>query len=72
MKRLLILGGLLALAGCGAREGLKPAPGQALPPAPFGATATPRGLLPTVTRSISAPWATLITTISPGGPVTAT
>ncbi|WP_029936749.1 hypothetical protein [Sphingomonas sp. UNC305MFCol5.2] len=41
MKRLLLLGGLLALAGCGAREGLKPAPGQALPPAPFGATATP-------------------------------
>jgi hypothetical protein len=41
MKRLLFLGGLFALAGCGAREGLKPAPGQALPPAPFGATATP-------------------------------
>ena len=41
MKRLLLLGGLLALAGCGAREDLKPATGQALPPAPFGATATP-------------------------------
>lgn len=41
MKRLLLLGGFFALAACGAREGLKPAQGQALPPAPFGATATP-------------------------------
>lgn len=41
MKRLLVLGVFFALAGCGAREGLKPAQGQALPPAPFGATATP-------------------------------
>lgn len=31
----------LPLAGCGAADGLKPAPGKALPPAPYGATATP-------------------------------
>jgi hypothetical protein len=42
MKReLLLLSALLALAGCGAREGLKPAEGASLPPAPYGATATP-------------------------------
>ena len=40
MKRLLLMG-LLALGGCGAREALEPAQGQALPPAPYGATATP-------------------------------
>lgn len=31
----------LLLAGCGAREALAPAPGQPLPPAPYGASATP-------------------------------
>ncbi|UZK65031.1 hypothetical protein [Sphingomonas sp. M1-B02] len=42
MKRLIPLAGLmLALGGCGAREGLAPPPGQALPIAPYGATATP-------------------------------
>jgi hypothetical protein len=32
---------LLLLAGCGANQGLKPAPGKALPPAPYGATTAP-------------------------------
>lgn len=42
MKRLLLLTATaLALAGCGARERLAPPEGQALPPAPYGATATP-------------------------------
>jgi len=40
MKRLVVMAGLM-LAGCGAREELKPAPGAALPPAPYGAAATP-------------------------------
>ena len=31
----------LLLAGCGARKSLAPPPGQAMPVAPFGATATP-------------------------------
>ncbi|MGY4394929.1 hypothetical protein ACVWZA_000090 [Sphingomonas sp. UYAg733] len=31
----------LALAGCGAAAGLKPAPGEKLPVAPYGAKATP-------------------------------
>jgi hypothetical protein len=31
----------VALAGCGASRGLKPAEGEQLPPAPYGATATP-------------------------------
>ena len=35
-KRLLIVPALL-LAGCGAADGLKPAKGEALPPAPYGA-----------------------------------
>jgi hypothetical protein len=40
MKRLVpILA--LALAGCGAAKELQPAPGATLPPAPYGATATP-------------------------------
>lgn len=44
MKRLLLPAGLaaaLVLAGCGAREPLAPAPGETLPVAPYGATATP-------------------------------
>lgn len=40
MKRAMILVGALALAGCGA-SGLKPAPGEKLPVAPYGARATP-------------------------------
>ena len=31
----------LALGACGASKGLKPAEGQSLPVAPYGATATP-------------------------------
>lgn len=42
MKRgLLILAAGLSLAACGAREALEPAPGETLPPAPYGAAATP-------------------------------
>ena len=45
MKRLLLIGSALALApilaSCGAREPLKPQAAQALPPAPYGAAATP-------------------------------
>jgi len=40
MKRVVLVAGLL-LAGCGAREELKPAEGAALPLAPYGAAATP-------------------------------
>ena len=40
MKRLLVAGALL-VAGCGSSVGLKPAPGEPLPVAPFGARATP-------------------------------
>ena len=40
MKRIMLVAGLL-LAGCGAREELKPAQGAALPVAPYGAEATP-------------------------------
>lgn len=40
MKRTMILTGALTLAGCGA-SGLKPAPGETLPVAPYGARATP-------------------------------
>ena len=40
MKRLIPLLAL-ALAGCGAAKELQPAPGAKLPPAPYGATATP-------------------------------
>ena len=31
----------LLLAGCGSAAELRPLPGEALPPAPYGATATP-------------------------------
>ncbi|MBB4087152.1 hypothetical protein ACLN6N_10720 [Sphingomonas carotinifaciens] len=41
MKRLLVLATALALAGCGAANRLQPAPGESLPVAPRGATATP-------------------------------
>ena len=40
MKRLIPLLALV-LAGCGAAKELQPAPGAKLPPAPYGATATP-------------------------------
>jgi len=40
VKRLVLLLPPL-LAGCGSAAGLKPAPGQALPPAPYGAAAQP-------------------------------
>ena len=40
MKRLLLIAPL-ALAGCGSAVGLKPPPGAALPPAPYGATVQP-------------------------------
>ncbi|MCH7860976.1 hypothetical protein ACQKOH_12895 [Sphingomonas sp. NPDC092331] len=45
MKRLVMLAiaatGGLALASCGAREALKPVAAASLPPAPYGARATP-------------------------------
>jgi uncharacterized lipoprotein YmbA len=40
MKRLVLVAALL-LAGCGAREALKPAADAALPTKPYAATATP-------------------------------
>ena len=40
MKRIILAAGLL-LAGCGAREELKPAQGASLPVPPYGAEATP-------------------------------
>ena len=40
MKRLTLIV-VLPLAGCGAATELRPREGQALPPAPYGATATP-------------------------------
>lgn len=41
MRVTLPLCAALLLAGCGAANDLKPAPGQALPVAPYGARATP-------------------------------
>jgi hypothetical protein len=41
VKRVLLLGVLLTLVGCGAARDLKPVAGKALPVAPYGATATP-------------------------------
>jgi len=40
MKRLILIAAL-ALAGCGAANGLKPGTGASLPPKPYGAPATP-------------------------------
>ena len=37
-RTLALLGCAALLAGCGSRTELRPAPGQALPPAPIGAT----------------------------------
>lgn len=41
MKRTILFLAVL-LAGCGASRGLKPEPGEQLPVAPYGATATPQ------------------------------
>ncbi len=41
MKRVTIVGLALALAGCGAAKELQPAPGKALPVAPYGAKTAP-------------------------------
>ena len=41
MRHLLLLGSVLLLASCGAATNLKPAKGESLPVAPYGATATP-------------------------------
>ena len=41
MRAALLLGTALVLSGCGASKGLAPPKGQALPPAPYGATARP-------------------------------
>jgi hypothetical protein len=41
MKVALVLAFLLVLAACGAATSLKPADGQSLPVAPYGAKATP-------------------------------
>ena len=41
MKAVLLLGSVLLLSGCGAATALKPAKGDALPVAPYGAKATP-------------------------------
>lgn len=41
MKRLVVLGLVIALSACGAARDLKPAAGKALPVAPYGAAATP-------------------------------
>lgn len=41
MKALLLLAALSLLAACGSAADLKPAKGAALPPAPYGASATP-------------------------------
>jgi len=50
MKRIVLAG--LLIAGCGSSPGLQPAPGRALPVAPYGATATPspRDLLTPTTQ----------------------
>ena len=41
MRHFLLLGAVLLLASCGAATNLKPATGESLPVAPYGATATP-------------------------------
>lgn len=41
MKRIAGAIVLIALSGCGAARDLQPVAGKALPPAPYGATATP-------------------------------
>jgi hypothetical protein len=39
VKHIVLVACILALAACGAARELKPAPGQSLPVAPYGATA---------------------------------
>jgi hypothetical protein len=39
--RVVLLGAVLLLAGCGASKGLRPEKGESLPVAPYGARATP-------------------------------
>ncbi|WP_375397542.1 hypothetical protein [uncultured Sphingomonas sp.] len=41
MRKLLLLGLVLAVSACGAARDLEPAAGERLPVAPYGATATP-------------------------------
>jgi len=41
MRTAILLGTALLLSGCGASKGLAPPKGQALPPAPYGATVKP-------------------------------
>ncbi|HEY1145242.1 hypothetical protein [Allosphingosinicella humi] len=41
MMRLMLAGALVLLAGCGGRDGLKPAPGQSAPVAPAMASRAP-------------------------------
>lgn len=41
MKAVVLLAGTLLLAACGSSRGLRPAEGEHLPVAPYGATATP-------------------------------
>jgi len=41
MRPALLFGSVLLLGGCGAAANLEPAKGDALPIAPYGATATP-------------------------------
>ncbi len=41
MRAVLLFGSVLLLAGCGAATNLKPAKGESLPIAPYGAKATP-------------------------------
>ncbi len=42
MKRVVLIGSILALSACGAQRELKPSKGQSLPIAPYGASVTPK------------------------------
>ena len=42
MKRVVLIGSILALSACGAQRELKPAEGQSLPIAPYGASVPPK------------------------------
>jgi hypothetical protein len=42
VKRVVLIGSILALSACGAQRELKPAKGQSLPIAPYGATTPPK------------------------------
>lgn len=41
MRIAIVLGAALVLSGCGASKGLRPAKGETLPPAPYGAKVAP-------------------------------